>query len=69
MEVCSTMAGIIGPENSDAARAVSTILSSVAPDDRLVQLGFSTTAVELSDRTLYPNFIRVIPNDEIQIEV
>lgn len=63
------IAGIIGPEGSEEARAVSTILSSVSPEHRLAQLGFSTTAAELSDRTLYPNFFRFVPDDEIQIEV
>lgn len=61
--------GLIGPEFSEESKAVSTILSSVSGAEMLLQIGFSSTAVELSDREQYPNFVRVIPNDETQIDV
>ncbi|KAH3752843.1 hypothetical protein DPMN_187469 [Dreissena polymorpha] len=64
-----TIAGVVGPELSTEARILSPILGSVAPEDRLLQLGFSTSAADLGDKKLYPNFARVIPSDNVQIEV
>jgi len=45
------------------------LLSSQRPTDRLVQIGFSTTAASLSNTNLYLNFNRVVPSDDVQIEV
>ncbi|XP_052237846.1 uncharacterized protein LOC127849167 [Dreissena polymorpha] len=63
------IAGVVGPELSTEARVLSPILGSVAPEDRLLQLGFSTSAADLGDKKLYPNFARVIPSDNVQVEV
>ena len=45
------------------------LLSSQRPTDRLVQIGFSTTAASLSNTNRYLNFNRVVPSDDVQIEV
>ncbi|XP_060604760.1 uncharacterized protein LOC132757490 isoform X2 [Ruditapes philippinarum] len=64
-----TILGVIGPEFSSEAEAISPILSSVTKESRLVQVGFSTTAARLGDTEKYPNFVRVVPNDDVQVEV
>jgi hypothetical protein len=61
--------GVIGPEFSSEAEAISPILSSVSKESHLVQVGFSTTAARLGDTEKYPNFVRVVPNDDVQVEV
>ncbi|XP_076092126.1 uncharacterized protein LOC143063697 [Mytilus galloprovincialis] len=61
--------GIIGPGHSSEAGSISVLLSSQRPTDRLIQIGYSTTASSLSNTNIYPNFYRVVPNDEIQVEV
>lgn len=61
--------GIIGPEHSSEAGSISILLSSQRPTDRLIQIGYSTTASSLSNTNIYPNFYRVVPNDKIQVEV
>ena len=61
--------GVVGPEFSSEAEAISPILSSVHKERRLVQVGFSTTAARLGDNQKYPNFVRVVPNDNVQVEV
>jgi hypothetical protein len=60
---------VIGPEFSSEAEAISPILSSVSKEKGLVQVGFSTTAARLGDARKYPNFVRVVPNDDVQVEV
>ncbi|KAK3592356.1 hypothetical protein CHS0354_000974 [Potamilus streckersoni] len=61
--------GVIGPELSSEAEVVSFGISSLHSDDQLIQVGFSTTAVVLGDKSLYRNFYRVIPNDTIEVKV
>ncbi|KAL3885019.1 hypothetical protein ACJMK2_025118 [Sinanodonta woodiana] len=61
--------GVIGPELNSEAEVVSYGISSLHPDDRLLQIGFSTTAGDLGDSRLYPNFHRVIPNDRTGVKV
>ncbi|XP_052234528.1 uncharacterized protein LOC127847040 isoform X3 [Dreissena polymorpha] len=68
-EISDIIAGVVGPELSTEARVLSSILGSIAPERRLLQLGFSSSAVDLGDQTLYPNYARVIPSDSVQIEV
>ena len=70
LPICIT--GVIGPEYSSEAVAVSrvlTLLSAVNGDDRLPQVGFSATAASLRDKEEYPNFISVVPDDGVQTEV
>ncbi|XP_053382549.1 uncharacterized protein LOC123540489 [Mercenaria mercenaria] len=64
-----SIVGIVGPEFSSEAEVISPILSSARTENRLVQVGFSTTATRLSDDRKYPNFVRVVPNDDVQVEV
>ncbi|XP_053382572.1 uncharacterized protein LOC128549591 [Mercenaria mercenaria] len=64
-----TIIGVLGPETSSEAETVSNILGSVPQRQQLLQVGFSTTAVELSNDKGYPNFVRVVPNDDIQSEM
>lgn len=64
-----TIIGVIGPEFSSEAEVISPILGGVHKDKQLVQVGFSTTASELSDHEKYPNFVRVIPRDELQVDM
>ena len=61
--------GLIGPEHSSEAGNTSLLLRLQRPTDRLVQIGFSTTAASLSNTNLYLNFNRVVPSDDVQIEV
>ena len=61
--------GVIGPEKSSEAEAISCILGGVPESKRLLQIGFSATAAKLGNRKEYNNFARVIPNDNIQFEV
>lgn len=63
------MTGIIGPEYSSEAEVMSQLLRAVRPEKQLVQVGYSTTASVLTTGDKYPNFVRVIPNDDIQVEV
>ncbi|KAL4223695.1 hypothetical protein ACF0H5_017163 [Mactra antiquata] len=61
--------GILGPQFSSEAEVISPILSSVSEDNMIAQVGFSTTAARLLEQPEeYPNFVRVVPNDKIQIE-
>jgi len=61
--------GVIGPEWSSEAEAVSPVLTSGPPETRLLQIGFSTTSLSLSDQRRFPNFVRVLPTDDVQIQV
>lgn len=63
------IAGIIGPEFSSEAEIISPVFGSVPSQSRLAQVGFSTTAARLSDDNKFPNIIRVVPPDDVQIEV
>ncbi|KAK3610909.1 hypothetical protein CHS0354_018815 [Potamilus streckersoni] len=59
--------GIIGPDYSSEAKVISSLLGSLTEEYRLPMIGYATTAASLSDGTLYKNFFRVIPPDNIQI--
>ncbi|KAK3607962.1 hypothetical protein CHS0354_006561 [Potamilus streckersoni] len=64
-----TIVGIVGPEYSSEAEVVSTITGSSKPENRILQVGFSTTSSSLSDFKKYPNFFSVVPNDSLQVQV
>ncbi|KAL3837215.1 hypothetical protein ACJMK2_022586 [Sinanodonta woodiana] len=64
-----TIIGIIGPEYSSEAEVVSTITGTSKPENRILQVGFSTTSATLSDSSKYPNFFRVVPDDSTQVQV
>ncbi|KAK7473848.1 hypothetical protein BaRGS_00034899, partial [Batillaria attramentaria] len=61
--------GILGPERTNEAIVVSRMIGSMPEDKRLLQISSSATGEALSDRTLYPNFFRVIPPDTTQVKV
>ena len=48
---------------------VASVYSSRAEKNRLIQISYSATATILGDKTLYPTFYRVIPDDYHQIKV
>ncbi|KAK3592374.1 hypothetical protein CHS0354_014407, partial [Potamilus streckersoni] len=60
--------GVIGPETNSEAEVVSSVISYLPPEDQLLQIGFSTTAPILANRTLFPNLYRVIPNDMVEVK-
>ncbi|KAL4228849.1 Taste receptor [Mactra antiquata] len=61
--------GLIGPEYSSETALVASMLGSAVEDRRLPQVGFSATATGLVDQKKYPSFVRVIPNDDVQVDV
>lgn len=61
--------GLLGPSRTEEAKAISRLLGSLPPNKRLLQISGSATGSELSDKTLYPNFFRVIPSDSTQVKV
>ncbi|KAL8586195.1 hypothetical protein ACOMHN_021462 [Nucella lapillus] len=63
------LAGIIGPSQSERAVAVSELISSLPENQRVPQVSCSATGRALSNKTVYPNFFRVIPPDDAQIQV
>ena len=65
----SLVLGMIGPDRTSDALVVSRFISSLPANQRLVQISGSATGKQLSDKTLYPNFFRVIPPDDTQVEV
>nr|KAG5689718.1 hypothetical protein BaRGS_006399 [Batillaria attramentaria] len=61
--------GLLGPSTTNEAIVVSRMIGSMPEDKRLLQISGSATGEALSDRTLYPNFFRVIPPDSTQVDV
>jgi len=67
--ILRSVTALIGPNYSNEAEKTSYLLSSQRTDDRLLQLGLSSTAASLSNSDIYSNFYRVVPSDTIQTEV
>ncbi|KAK7473847.1 hypothetical protein BaRGS_00034898, partial [Batillaria attramentaria] len=67
--VGSPLLGVLGPDTTETAIAVSKTLGSMPRDQRLLQISGTATGEALSDKTLYPNFFRVIPPDSTQVKV
>lgn len=61
--------GILSMTTSANMLNVSWFLSSLPEKERLIQIGTTETANKLNDRTLYPTFFRVIPDDEFQFQL
>ncbi|XP_041348304.1 uncharacterized protein LOC121367917 [Gigantopelta aegis] len=59
------IAGIIGTTVSQSTTAVADMLST----SRIPMIGVSATTPDLSNKTLYPNYIRTVPSDAIQSKV
>ena len=62
--------GFIGPEYSSEVEAILPILGAVDDELKLPLVGFSTTAENLRNAgNQFPNFFRVVPSDQLQVEV
>ncbi|XP_071088505.1 uncharacterized protein [Haliotis cracherodii] len=64
-----TLYGLLGPETSGETKLVSSLLSSLPEEDRLLQISYSATAANLADTSIYKNLYRVIETDDVQVEV
>lgn len=68
-EVCSAenrkpIAGLIGPGNSHNTIQVQNLLQLF----HIPQIGYSATSMELSKKSLYKYFLRVVPSDKYQAQ-
>ncbi|KAK6176864.1 hypothetical protein SNE40_015081 [Patella caerulea] len=57
--------GIIGTSTSQTTSSISRLLEHT----KIPVVGIAATLPELSNKTLYPNFVRAIPSDTIQSKV
>ncbi|XP_052765537.1 uncharacterized protein LOC128206874 [Mya arenaria] len=65
----SPLIGVLGPESRADAAAVAPVLGSVSPEERLLQLQFSTPAINGDDYRKFQNVASLVPDDDLQIEV
>nr|XP_055028859.1 metabotropic glutamate receptor 1b isoform X2 [Misgurnus anguillicaudatus] len=56
------IAGVIGPGSSSVAIQVQNLLQLF----NIPQIAYSATSIDLSDKTLYKYFLRVVPSDTLQ---
>ncbi|ELT88339.1 hypothetical protein CAPTEDRAFT_89748 [Capitella teleta] len=56
------IAGLIGPGSSTVTIQVQNLLSLF----NIPQIGYSATSLDLSDKSLYKFFLRVVPSDKLQ---
>lgn len=56
------IAGVIGPGSSSVAIQVQNLLQLFD----IPQIAYSATSIDLSDKTLYKYFLRVVPSDTLQ---
>uniref|UniRef100_A0A8C9VW65 Glutamate metabotropic receptor 1 n=1 Tax=Scleropages formosus TaxID=113540 RepID=A0A8C9VW65_SCLFO len=56
------IAGVIGPGSSSVAIQVQNLLQLF----NIPQVAYSATSIDLSDKTLYKYFLRVVPSDTLQ---
>ncbi|KAK7096819.1 hypothetical protein V1264_003878 [Littorina saxatilis] len=61
--------GMIGPGRTAEAVAVSGLISYLPTNQRVMQISGSSTGKQLQDRSKHSNFFRVIPPDNVQVEV
>ncbi|VUZ42520.1 unnamed protein product, partial [Hymenolepis diminuta] len=59
------IAALIGPGSSEMTKQVHQVLQIF----QIPQIGYSATAADLSNRAEYKYFLRVVPSDNLQIEV
>jgi hypothetical protein len=57
--------GILGPASSSIALQVQNLLQLFS----IPQIGYSTTSKDLSDKTRFSSFLRVVPSDYFQAQV
>ena len=67
--VCVCPSGIVGPDRTAEAVAVSDLIGSLLANQRVVEISGAATGKQLSNKTSFPNFFRVIPSDDIQMQV
>ena len=58
------IAGLIGPGSSSSSIQVQNLLSIFT----IPQIGYSATSSDLSDKSLYKYFVRVVPPDRYQAQ-
>ena len=61
--------GVVGPDRTSDAMATSSLIGSLPANQRILQISGSATGEQLGDKTRHPSFFRVIPPDNIQIQV
>ncbi|VDO05750.1 unnamed protein product [Rodentolepis nana] len=59
------IAALIGPGSSEMTKQVHQVLQIF----QIPQIGYSATAADLSNRAEYKYFLRVVPSDNLQVEV
>lgn len=59
------LVGVIGPGSSSAALQVQNLLQLF----QIPQIGYSTTSKDLSDKSRFNYFLRVVPSDYYQAQV
>jgi len=64
-QVLPTVLGIVGPGYSSVSKPVS-LLASV---NTVPLMSYSATSGQLSDKSQYPNFARVVPSDDVESTV
>ncbi|KAK7484481.1 hypothetical protein BaRGS_00024237, partial [Batillaria attramentaria] len=62
------LVGLVGPSRTSEVIPVSQFFSSLPASQQLPQISGSATGVALGNKTQYPNFLRVIPPDDVQIK-
>ncbi|XP_072437748.1 metabotropic glutamate receptor 1-like [Chiloscyllium punctatum] len=61
-ETKTPIAGVIGPGSSSVAIQVQNLLQLF----NIPQIAYSATSIDLSDKTLFQYFLRVVPSDTLQ---
>lgn len=61
----SPLVGVIGPASSSIAIQVQNLLQLF----QIPQIGYSTTSKDLSDKSRFSYFLRVVPSDYYQAQV
>jgi ABC-type branched-subunit amino acid transport system substrate-binding protein len=61
----SPLVGVIGPASSSVAIQVQNLLQLF----QIPQIGYSTTSKDLSDKSRFSYFLRVVPSDYYQAQV
>ncbi len=58
-------AGVVGFVGA-ASSSVSKAIAAVAEQNKIPQISYSSTNPDLSNKTVYPYFLRVVPSDAVQ---
>jgi hypothetical protein len=60
---------MLGPGSTSQAMAVSDLIGQFPANQRYLLISASATGNELSNKTRYPSFFRIIPPDKTQVQV